>query len=133
MRNALLNGIAPIALCAPEGVASGITTVTPKAAPASAPAHTSGTSPSKPAPKARAAKRRAPQFAASLELGDRYIREEECFRLSGLSRTTRWRLERKGQFPKRRQLSDNAIGWLLSEVLAWRGSRPPALTVSEAA
>ena len=55
---------------------------------------------------------------------DRVIREAECKRLSGLSRTTRWRLERSGKFPKRRQLSDNAVGWLWSEVLAWRGSRP---------
>ena len=57
---------------------------------------------------------------------DRYIRDEECGRLSGLSRTTRWRLEARGKFPKRRQLSENAVGWLLSEVLAWRASRPVA-------
>jgi prophage regulatory protein len=55
---------------------------------------------------------------------DRYIREEECFRITGLSRTTRWRLERENKFPRRRILSNNAVGWLLSEVLAWRSSRP---------
>lgn len=57
---------------------------------------------------------------------DRYIREGECCRLSGLSRTTRWRLETRGKFPRRRKLSDNAVGWLLSEVLEWRASRPEA-------
>lgn len=67
-----------------------------------------------------------------MDFEDRYIREEECFRLSGLSRTTRWRLERKDKFPRRRQLSDNAVGWLLSEVLAWRATRPVAVTVSQA-
>ncbi len=50
---------------------------------------------------------------------DRIIREKECFNLSGLSRTTRWRLERRGDFPRRRKLSENAIGWLESEILAW--------------
>ncbi len=64
--------------------------------------------------------------ATAVSDGDRFIREDECFRLTGLSRTTRWRLERRGEFPQRRQLSDNAIGWSLSEVCAWRASRPMA-------
>jgi prophage regulatory protein len=55
---------------------------------------------------------------------DLYIREGECARLSGLSRTTRWRLERIGRFPERRQLGDNSIGWLLSEILEWQKNRP---------
>jgi prophage regulatory protein len=55
---------------------------------------------------------------------DVYIRENECRQRSGLSRTTRWRLERAGRFPKRRQLSDNSIGWLLSEVIEWQKNRP---------
>ena len=50
---------------------------------------------------------------------NRFIREDECARITGLSRTTRWRLERAGQFPSRRQISDNAVAWRLSEVLAW--------------
>jgi prophage regulatory protein len=58
-----------------------------------------------------------------MDLEDRYIRETECHRISGLSRVTRWRLERAGKFPQRRQLSDNAIGWRLSEVKAWRDAR----------
>jgi prophage regulatory protein len=59
------------------------------------------------------------------ESDDRLIRDAECERLSGLSRTTRWRLERRGRFPRRRQISDNAVGWLLSEILAWRKSLKP--------
>ena len=50
---------------------------------------------------------------------DRFIREPECRRITGLSRVTRWRLERRGQFPKRRQISANAIGWLESEIQSW--------------
>ena len=57
---------------------------------------------------------------------DRIIREKECFRLSGLSRTTRWRLERRGEFPRRRKLSENAIGWIESEVIDWVQSKAQA-------
>ena len=60
---------------------------------------------------------------------DRFIREPECRRLTGLSRTTRWRLERAGQFCPRRQISPNAVGWLASEVQRWiddrAAARPP--------
>ncbi|MGH9829837.1 MAG: helix-turn-helix transcriptional regulator [Blastocatellia bacterium] len=52
------------------------------------------------------------------------MREAECHLVTGLSRTTRWRLERNGQFPKRRRLSANATGWLLSEIHAWLSTRP---------
>jgi prophage regulatory protein len=50
---------------------------------------------------------------------DRFMREPEVRRITGLSRTTRWRLERVGKFPRRRQLSANAVGWLASEIRAW--------------
>jgi prophage regulatory protein len=43
-----------------------------------------------------------------------------------LSRTTLWRLERAGQFPKRRQLSANTVGWLKSEVDSWINNRAVA-------
>jgi len=56
-------------------------------------------------------------------MSDRFIREQECRKLTGLSRSTRWRLERSGEFPKRRRLSSNGVGWLLSEIEAWQASR----------
>lgn len=54
---------------------------------------------------------------------DRFISERECRLITGLSRTTRWRLERIGSFPNRRHLSENRVAWLLSEVTAWRDAR----------
>jgi prophage regulatory protein len=51
---------------------------------------------------------------------DRFIREPECQELTGLSRTTRWRLERQGQFPARIQISPNAVAWRLSEIRDWQ-------------
>jgi len=54
---------------------------------------------------------------------DEFIREPECRRITGLSRTTRWRLERAGQFPQRRPISPGCVGWLLSEIDDWIAAR----------
>ena len=37
---------------------------------------------------------------------------------TNLSRTTRWRLEREGKFPRRRKLSPGRCAWLAREILA---------------
>jgi len=58
---------------------------------------------------------RAPQ----LLITDSFVREPECRQITGLSRVTRWRLEREGKFPRRRRLSSGAIGWLRSEIAHW--------------
>ncbi len=50
---------------------------------------------------------------------DRFLREPEVARVTGLSRTTRWRMERRGEFPRRRTISRNAVAWLASEIEAW--------------
>jgi len=54
---------------------------------------------------------------------DAIIREPECQALTRLSRATRWRLERAGLFPKKRQLSPGCNGWLRSEIDAWIAER----------
>src|SRR5437868_5626162 len=54
---------------------------------------------------------------------DRVIREAECHAITSLSRTSRWRMERAGQFPKRRQIGPRCVGWLASELAAWLASR----------
>jgi len=43
---------------------------------------------------------------------------------TGLSRTTIWRLERKGIFPRRIQLSPGRVGWDSDSVETWVKSRP---------
>lgn len=50
---------------------------------------------------------------------DRFIRPKKVGDITGLSLTTIWRLEKVGKFPKRRQVSPGAVGWPLSEILAW--------------
>ena len=54
---------------------------------------------------------------------DRFLREAEVARITGLSRTTRWRMERRGEFPRRRSISRNAVAWLASEIRAWMVER----------
>jgi prophage regulatory protein len=56
-------------------------------------------------------------------MADRVLRESDVARTTGLGRTTRYEMERRGEFPRRRQLTPNAIGWLESEILDWLGSR----------
>lgn len=50
---------------------------------------------------------------------DKIIRVKEVLGLTGLSRTTLWRLEKKGQFPARLPLSAGSVGWRLREVQKW--------------
>lgn len=38
---------------------------------------------------------------------------------TGLSRSTIWRLERHGDFPKHRRISANAVAWVEEEVISW--------------
>jgi prophage regulatory protein len=52
------------------------------------------------------------------------IRFPELRRRVALSRTTIWRLEAAGRFPRRRRLSERSVGWILSEVEAWLAARP---------
>ena len=54
---------------------------------------------------------------------DRFLGETEVARITNLSRTTRWRLEREGRFPKKRHISANRIGWLQSEIIEWIESK----------
>jgi prophage regulatory protein len=38
---------------------------------------------------------------------------------TGLSRSTIWRLERNGLFPRHRRISPNAVAWPESEIVDW--------------
>jgi prophage regulatory protein len=49
----------------------------------------------------------------------RILREADVEEKTGLSRTTRWRLERKGLFPKRVLLTSHAKGWLDEDIDEW--------------
>ena len=42
---------------------------------------------------------------------------------TGLSRSTIWRLERCGDFPKHRRISANVVAWVEEEVMGWIHSK----------
>ena len=49
----------------------------------------------------------------------RVLRWHEVQTLVRLSRSTVWRLENDGAFPRRRRLSANSVGWIEQEVHEW--------------
>lgn len=55
---------------------------------------------------------------------NRFIRFPEVHSLVGLSRSTIWRLEGRGEFPPRRRVGKNVVGWIEQEVKDWINSRP---------
>lgn len=58
----------------------------------------------------------------------RFLRIKDIKRETGLSRSTIYRRERDGEFPKRVKLSGNAMGWWSEDVDRWiadrRGAAP---------
>ncbi len=54
---------------------------------------------------------------------DRIVTPRAVSARTSLSRTTIWRMVRKGQFPAPIPLSDNRIGWPESAITAWLTQR----------
>ena len=64
-------------------------------------------------------------------MNDTILRFAQLHQRVRLSRSTVWRLERAGQFPKRRSLGGGIVGWLNSEVSEWIASRTAATPCKE--
>jgi predicted DNA-binding transcriptional regulator AlpA len=56
--------------------------------------------------------------------------EREC---AGLSQSQRWRMEQRGEFPKRIQITPGRVGYLRSELEAWKRERIAAGLAARAA
>ena len=54
---------------------------------------------------------------------DRIVREVERRLITGRSRVSWWRDEREGRAPRRVKIGPNAVGWRLSDLIAWVQSR----------
>ncbi len=54
----------------------------------------------------------------------RIIGPEETMERTDLSRSTLWRMEKKGKFPQRVTVSENRVGWHEEEVSEWIETRP---------
>ncbi len=61
---------------------------------------------------------------------DKIIRIPATVDMTGVSRSTLYRMEKSGKFPKRIRISERASGWRLSDVQAWIKSRD---SITEAA
>jgi prophage regulatory protein len=60
-----------------------------------------------------------------MTMEDSIIREKALLKLLGNpGRTTLWRWEKKGEFPRRRKLGSRLVGWSRNEIMAWIASRP---------
>ena len=61
--------------------------------------------------------------------GPRLMRFPAVRSRTGLSRSTIWRLERAGAFPRHVRLSPNAVAWVEDEIVGWirqkAGRTPP--------
>jgi prophage regulatory protein len=54
---------------------------------------------------------------------DRLVRMNEVLYLTGLSRTTIWKMEREGKFPPKVVITGRHVGWRESAVQEWLDSR----------
>ena len=54
---------------------------------------------------------------------DRLLTLDEVQRIHPVSRTTRWRMIRRGEFPCPLRLSPGRVGWKESDVRAWLEAR----------
>jgi len=51
------------------------------------------------------------------------VKRSEVARMTGLSSTTLWRIEKDGEFPSRIHLTKNRVGWRRTEIETWLASR----------
>jgi prophage regulatory protein len=59
------------------------------------------------------------QPLAAVDREVRFLRFPAVRARTGLSRSTIWRLERRGEFPRHRRISRNVVAWVEAEVSAW--------------
>lgn len=56
---------------------------------------------------------------------DRLLAWPQVKDLTGLSRTTAWRMQNAGEFPFPVVISPGRVGWREGEIVAWKASRAP--------
>ncbi|WP_090268451.1 helix-turn-helix transcriptional regulator [Pseudomonas panipatensis] len=53
---------------------------------------------------------------------DRFLRFGAVAEMIGISRSTIWRLEHEGKFPKRVRIGSKCVAWRLSDLNSWMSS-----------
>ena len=59
-------------------------------------------------------------------MGDRLLRRRQVEKITGMKRSTIYRLMQEGDFPRPVKIGPAAVRWRESEVNAWVESRPKA-------
>ena len=59
-----------------------------------------------------------------MPLGDRLLRRRQVEAMTGLSRSSIYRLMQDGEFPRPLRVGSNAVRWRLSDIIRWMESRP---------
>ena len=85
-------------------------------------AHAIANVPMRPIPEASGATSRVAQSLDRV-LSLKLLRFPMVRERTGLSRSTIWRLERCGDFPKHRRISANVVAWVEEEVMGWIHSK----------
>ncbi|MCH1931497.1 AlpA family phage regulatory protein [Shewanella sp. A25] len=62
---------------------------------------------------------------------DRLVKEKERVFITGISKAQAFQLERRGEFPRRRRVSNRSVAWLHSELLEWVKSRDIVISPTE--
>jgi len=61
----------------------------------------------------------------------RIIRPKELAELLSVSTVTVWRMEKRGELPRRKKISTRTVGWLESEIKEWLEQRPLVESVDQ--
>lgn len=59
-------------------------------------------------------------------MNDRLLRRRQVEEITGLARSTIYRLMKDGTFPRPIRVAPGAVRWRLSDIEAWLDSRPTA-------
>ena len=59
-------------------------------------------------------------------MGDRLLRRQQVEEITGLSRSSIYRLMKSGEFPLPVRVGSTAVRWRASDITAWLESRPTA-------
>jgi prophage regulatory protein len=70
--------------------------------------------------QARGHRSGTPQSECPMKL----LRIDALIEITGLSRMTVYRMEKRGEFPNRRRLGANSVAWIEEEVDSWIAARP---------
>lgn len=59
------------------------------------------------------------------------VRPKQLAELLSVSTVTVWRMEKRGELPRRKKISSRTVGWLESDIKEWLENRPVVESVDQ--